>query len=171
MNPNLKYLQLFEDKFKSLKTLSRFGLLPDMPKEIRDYLAGPGTGDLDLTFTGIREIPEGFRIGGSLNLIGSRIKRLPDGPEIGGDLDLSSSGMEESPSDIKIGGNLELRGTKLQQLPDGLEIGGSLDLRASLIESLPSGLRVGHNLYLAGSDVTGLPDDLEVGGQIYGFYG
>jgi hypothetical protein len=107
MKRNLKYLQLFENRSKSLKRLVELGLEDkNLPQEIRDYLAGPGTDDLDLRGTEIRELPAGLEVGGSLALSYTRIKSLPAGLRIGGSLYLNGTRIKELPADLQVGGKI-----------------------------------------------------------------
>ena len=46
-------------------------------------------GNLDLSYTQIKEIPEGLTVGGWLDLSYTQIKEIPEGLTVGGSLDLS----------------------------------------------------------------------------------
>lgn len=102
----MKHLQLFEDRLESLKRLVNLGLADNLPQEIRDYLAGPGTDDLDLRGTEIRELPAGLEVGGSLALSYTRIKSLPAGLRVGRDLYLNGTRIKELPADLQVGGKI-----------------------------------------------------------------
>ena len=105
MKPDLKYLQLFENRLSSLRRLADLGLI-DMPDKIRDYLAGPMTGDLDLIGADLRELPAGLRVGGNLWLSYSSVESLPPGLRVGGDLWLNRTPIKELPPDLQVGGNI-----------------------------------------------------------------
>ena len=51
---------------------------------------------LDLRGTKITSLPDGLRVGGTLNLSGTGITSLPDGLRVGGSLDLGGTGIRGS---------------------------------------------------------------------------
>ena len=63
-------------------------------------------GWLDLSGTGITELPAGMTVGGSLDLSGTQITALPDGLTVGGWLYLSRTGITELPADLKVDGEI-----------------------------------------------------------------
>ncbi len=85
--------------------------------------------DLNLKDTPIKSLPNGLRVGGSLNLYGCKL-------------------LKALPNRLLVRGSLELSHTLIQSLPKKLEVGGSLFLSNTPIKSLPNGLRVGATLSL-----------------------
>ena len=123
-------------------------------------------GDLDLTDSTLKSLPDNLEVKGGMLTRFSRIEELPKGLKVGGTLDLSYSRIKNIPDDIKIGNSLYLHNTKITSLPKGLKVGGSLSLVFADIESLPEGLKVGDILHLQRSKITSLPKGLEVKGEL-----
>jgi len=122
-------------------------------------------GDLDLRpssidYIDIESLPEGLKVSGRLNLMGSDMKLLPKGLEVGGYLDLSYSLISSLPEGLKVGGSLSLFDcANITSLPEGLKVGRNLDLGATNITSLPRGLKVEGYIELNGTKLTGYSDD------------
>jgi hypothetical protein len=122
-------------------------------------------GDLDLRpssidYMDIESLPEGLKVSGRLNLMGSDMQFLPKGLEVGGYLDLSYSFIKSLPEGLKVGGSLSLFDCAIiTSLPEGLKVGGNLDLGATNITSLPRGLKVEGYIELNGTKVTRYSDD------------
>ena len=122
-------------------------------------------GDLDLRpssidYIDIESLPEGLKVSGRLNLMGSDMKLLPKGLEVGGYLDLSYSLISSLPEGLKVGGSLSLFDCAyMTSLPEGLKVGGNLDLGATNITSLPRGLKVEGYIELIGTKLTDYSDD------------
>ena len=109
-----------------------------------------------------------LHIKGDLVLAESDIESLPEGLKVGGSLDLSSCiDLKSLPDNLKVGENLSLSETRFRFLPKGLEVGGNLDLYASQIDSLPKDLKVGGDLNIEGTYIELLPSGLQVGGDLY----
>jgi hypothetical protein len=89
----------------------------------------------------------GLEVGGGLNLSGTGITQLPDNLRVGGDLYLRGTGITQLPDNLSVGGWLDLSGTGITQLPDNLRVGGSLDLSGTGITQLPDNLRVGEEVH------------------------
>ena len=64
------------------------------------------SGHLNLSRTGITELPEGLRVGGSLYLSYTQVKELPTGLRVGGDLDLGGTKVKELPPDLEVKGEI-----------------------------------------------------------------
>jgi len=122
-------------------------------------------GDLDLRpshidYMDIESLPEGLKVSGRLNLMGSDMQFLPKGLEVGGYLDLSYSLINSLPEGLKVGGSLSLFDcANITSLPEGLKVGGNLDLGATNITSLPRGLKVEGYIDLNGLKLTRYTDD------------
>jgi hypothetical protein len=122
-------------------------------------------GDLDLRpssidYMDIESLPEGLKVSGRLDLMGSDMQFLPKGLEVGGFLDLSYSLINSLPEGLKVGGSLSLFDcANITSLPEGLKVGGNLDLTYTNITSLPRGLKVEGYIDMKGSKVTRYSDD------------
>jgi hypothetical protein len=89
-----------------------------------------------------------LNIEGNLDLTDTDIKSLPDGLKIAGNLILTETDMRFLPEGLLVGGHLDLYASKIDSLPKGLKVGGDLSIEATYIASLPKGLQVGGDLYL-----------------------
>jgi len=122
-------------------------------------------GDLDLRpssidYMNIESLPEGLKVSGRLNLMGSDIESLPEGLEVGDELDLAYTYITSLPEGLKVGGSLSLFDcANITSLPEGLKVGGNLDLGATNITSLPRGLKVEGYIDLKGSKLTKYTED------------
>jgi hypothetical protein len=94
-----------------------------------------------------------LNIEGNLDLTDTNIKSLPNGLKIAGNLILSETDMRFLPEGLLVGGHLDLYASKIDSLPKGLKVGGDLNIEGTYIELLPSGLQVGGDLYLNDSDL------------------
>jgi hypothetical protein len=88
-------------------------------------------GDLDLTETNIKSLPNGLKITGNLILTETDMRFLPEGLLVGGHLDLYASKIDSLPKGLKVGGDLNIEGTYIELLPRGLQVGGDLYLNDS----------------------------------------
>jgi hypothetical protein len=122
-------------------------------------------GDLDLRpssidYMDIESLPEGLKVSGRLDLMGSDMQFLPKGLEVGGYLDLSYSLINSLPEGLKVGGSLSLFDcANITSLPEGLKVGRNLDLGFTKIISLPRGLKVEGFIDLNGTKLTEYTDD------------
>jgi len=122
-------------------------------------------GDLNLRpisidYMDIESLPEGLKVSGHLDLMGSDMQFLPKGLEVGGYLDLSYSLINSLPEGLKVGGSLSLFDcANITSLPEGLKVGGNLDLGFTKIISLPRGLKVEGFIDLNGLKLTRYTDD------------
>jgi len=124
-------------------------------------------GDLDLSGSKIKKLPNDLKVTGTLLLQGTAIKELPTGLEVGYELNLCGTKITRLPKDLKVKGHLDLSRSKIKEIPKGLKIGGSLFLQQSAIKKLPEGLEVGLSLDLRNTKITKLPKNLKVYGGIY----
>ena len=85
---------------------------------------GSDFGSIDLSYSKITKLPDGFTVNGNLHLRGTPITELPDGLTVGGSLDLSHSMISELPDGLTVGGFLHLTDTLITELPDDLTVGG-----------------------------------------------
>jgi hypothetical protein len=88
-------------------------------------------GDLDLTDTDIKSLPDGLKIAGNLNLTETDMESLPERLEVAGNLYLDHSFIKSLPKDLKVGGYLSIEATYIKSLPRGLQVGGDLYLNDS----------------------------------------
>ena len=125
-------------------------------------------GDLDLSATDIKSLPDNLTVGGNLDLYDcAGITQLPDGLTVGGSLQLSRTAIKSLPDNLTVDGYLDLSRTGITQLPDNLTVAGELDLYdCAGITSLPDNLTVGGDLDLRRTGITQLPDGLTVGGSL-----
>jgi len=89
-----------------------------------------------------------LNIEGELDLTNTDIKSLPDGLKVAGNLILTETDMRLLPERLEVAGNLYLDHSFIKSLPKGLKVGGDLSIEATYIASLPRGLQVGGDLYL-----------------------
>ncbi len=175
-----------------------FDNLPDGLK-IRDslYLAGVQLKRLpknlsvgahcDLAYTGISEIPVGFKatsvdiegltltkigsgfhIDGDLTLKGQETEiELSGEMHVGGSLKLYQSNVKNLPTKMFIGGDLDIRDTPITKLPDNLRVNGALDARGSKLRKLGKNLYVGHFLDVSETRIKEIPPDLKVRGMLF----
>jgi len=88
--------------------------------------------------------------------------------KVGGNLDLYGSKIESLPEELYVAGTLVLSNCKnLTSLPKRLKVGGDLHLDYTNITLLPEGLYVGRHLYLIMcKNLTSLPKGLKVDGGV-----
>ena len=67
-----------------------------------------------------------LHVKGNLYLSGTKIKTLPEGLKIDGFLNLQNTEIEELPDDLKVDGNLNLSSTNIKTLPNNLKVGGDI---------------------------------------------
>ena len=88
-------------------------------------------GELDLTDTDIKSLPDGLKVAGDLNLTETDMRLLPERLEVAGNLYLDHSFIKSLPKDLKVGGDLSIEATYIALLPKGLQVGGDLYLNDS----------------------------------------
>jgi hypothetical protein len=88
-------------------------------------------GELDLTNTDIKSLPDGLKVAGDLNLTETDMRLLPERLEVAGNLYLDHSFIKSLPKDLKVGGDLSIEATYIALLPKGLQVGGDLYLNDS----------------------------------------
>jgi hypothetical protein len=99
---------------------------------------------------------EELKVGGNLDLYGSKIESLPEELYVAGTLVLSNcKNLTSLPKRLKVGEDLHLDYTKIISLPEGLYVGGNLFLiMCENLKSLPKGLKVGVGLNITDSSLT-----------------
>ena len=132
-------------------------------KKIADYAANP-KGDLELyDYDFDITLPDNLYVDGHLDLVGTKITKLPKGLKVNASIWLGRTKLKEIPADIEIGWALSLNLCKdVLQLPDGLNIPSSLYLEWSGITELPNNLTVNSSLYAEHTKVKGIGKNLKV---------
>jgi hypothetical protein len=97
-------------------------------KQIKQYVVKGSKGNLRLTNTPIKNLPQELRY-------------------VEGDLDLRKTSLDSLPQNLKIGDSLYLNSTPIKNLPQGLEVGGDLNINNTLINSLPKDMTVKGDLW------------------------
>jgi hypothetical protein len=97
-------------------------------KEIREYIKNGSEGNLDLSGSPIKSLPQGLTVGKSLYLKSTNIKELPQDLKVGFDLDLSNTPIKSLPQGLKVGFSLRLSNTRIESLPQDLKVRFDLDL-------------------------------------------
>jgi hypothetical protein len=120
-------------------------------KKIFEFLEENGEHNAPLMWKLQNNIPiteKDLNIEGNLDLTDTNIKSLPNGLKIAGNLILTETDMRFLPEGLLVGGHLDLYASKIDSLPKGLKVGRDLSIEATYIKSLPRGLQVGGYLYL-----------------------
>ena len=120
-------------------------------KKIFEFLEENGEHNAPLMWKLQNNIPlteKDLNIEGNLDLTDTDIKSLPDGLKVAGNLNLTETDMESLPERLEVAGNLYLDHSFIKSLPKDLKVGGDLSIEATYIKSLPRGLQVGGDLYL-----------------------
>jgi hypothetical protein len=120
-------------------------------KNIFDFLEENDNRKTPFLWKWVNNIPlteKDLNIEGNLDLTNTDIKSLPDGLKVAGYLNLTETDMGSLPERLEVAGNLYLDHTFIKSLPKDLKVGGDLSIEATYIKSLPRGLQVGGDLYL-----------------------
>jgi hypothetical protein len=117
-------------------------------------------GNLDLSHTKLKELPDGLEVNGFLSVIDSKVERLPENLVVKRYLDASFSKITELPRNFQVDGGVGLGNTHISKLPDNLTVNEWLDLEHTDVKDLPKGLTVNGGTYLEGSKIKELPRDL-----------
>ena len=120
-------------------------------KKIFDFLEENERHQTPFLWKWVNNIPlteKDLNIEGELDLTNTDIKSLPDGLKVAGDLNLTETDMRLLPERLEVAGNLYLDHSFIKSLPKDLKVGGDLSIEATYIKSLPRGLQVGGDLYL-----------------------
>jgi hypothetical protein len=120
-------------------------------KKIFEFLEENGEHNAPLMWKLQNNIPiteKDLNIEGNLDLTDTNIKSLPNGLKIAGNLILTETDMRFLPEGLLVGGHLDLYASNIDSLPKGLKVGRDLSIEATYIKSLPRGLQVGGDLYL-----------------------
>jgi hypothetical protein len=72
-----------------------------------------------------------LKIAGNLILTETDMRLLPERLEVAGNLYLDHSFIKSLPKDLKVGGDLSIEATYIASLPRGLQVGGDLYLNDS----------------------------------------
>jgi hypothetical protein len=131
----------------------------------------------------LKNHPDGiqYKHMGNLDLSFSNVKKLPNDLYVRGDLILNDcKQLRGLPDNLYFDGALDLRGCQyLTELPDNLYVKGSLGLDGTNITELPNNLYVGINLYINNTplakkytndeirEIIKIPMDDGIKGQIY----
>lgn len=140
---------------EALSVVKKLAKMPEEDRLIEGYL--------DLRGSGVKFLPAGIKVRGTVNFSGGKNLTFPS---IEADsIDFSyASGI--SIGQVRTTHDFSLRGTNTKRLPSGLHVGGRLDLSDSEIKALPEGLVVGKELNLTNAKVEYFPDDIVVKGDI-----
>jgi hypothetical protein len=92
------------------------------------------TGNLILTETDMRFLPEGLLVGGHLDLYASKIDSLPKGLKVGGDLNIEGTYIELLPSGLQVGGDLYLNDSDLHHSIDYNDSNELRDIVKKMVE-------------------------------------
>ena len=127
----------------SFLNISRTGIL-EIPEDLGV------TYDLRASYSSLTTLPKNFSMDGTLSLDHcSNLEELPKGISIGEDLNLSEcENLRELPNHLCVGHKLILQGASINALPSDLKVGGDIDLRGSYLDSLPDNFKVAGNLNL-----------------------
>jgi hypothetical protein len=120
-------------------------------KKIFEFLEENDNRKIPFLWKWVNNIPlteKDLNIEGNLDLTDTNIKSLPNGLKIAGNLILTETDMESLPERLEVAGNLYLDHSFIKSLPKDLKVGGYLSIEATYIKSLPRGLQVGGDLYL-----------------------
>lgn len=139
----------------------------NLNKEISSYIKNGSKGDLNLSRYALNKLPNKLKfVGGNLDVSYSKIKQLPNGLKIEGSLNVVGSDIEKLPDDIEIGTTL-YSFDKLKSLPENLKLKKNLILNDSEIEFLPKGLEVNGRVNIVGTKIKidSLPKDIKIDGS------
>jgi len=126
-NDLTKLLEQDESIFQPRKMEDRkTRYIQQIQKQIQDYINNGSKGNLNLSKTPIKTLPEGLKVRGDLDLNHTPIKSLPEGLKVGRNLDLSFTPIQTLPDGLEVSRNLYLSYTPIQTLPDGLKVSGDL---------------------------------------------
>ena len=134
-------------------------------------------GCLDISITGITEIPDDCEFG-SLDMSGTRITKLRDNLVLD-KLRTYNSSLQQLPKGLKVKDILSISNTDITEIPDDCEFDSLysqdskltklrdnltlnyLNVRNSLLTELPKGLKVNGDLDISNTDIMEIPDDCE----------
>lgn len=113
-------------------------------------------------------LPDNLTIGGSLNLMETKIKQLPAGLKVYGNLCLNKLPITSLPADLYVGGNLECYKTSIKNIPESVFIGGGLNISETEVRVFPKQLKeVNGCVSINGCRIKRLPDNLVIHGSLY----
>lgn len=120
-------------------------------------------GDILITDTAIRVLPDNLTVVGGLYLDNAPIAELPENLHVYGALSCGGTYIESLPASLKIEYSLYLEGCPIERLPDNLMIKGSLNICDSNIVEFPAGLIVNDDLEFSNTPIKELPQFMNVG--------
>lgn len=183
----MKYIQLFETRMANAAQLAKLGLMDEDTLKVYRYLEvindpddAPDWYTLKLEDYPHESLPpELMHVKGDLNLMGAKIKSLPDGFKVDGTLFLNSSSIETLPNGLIVVGSLILESTPISSIPEDLKVKGSLILaNTPNLTQLPQRMDVGamvtqriggiegSELALGDSSIETLPEGFQVTGSL-----
>jgi hypothetical protein len=127
-------------------------------------------GNLNLINSKIKKLPNDLYVTGSLNLENCKqLTKLPDNLYVGDNLLIAEINIAKFSNDLYVGGNLQLVRLDITKLPNDLHIRGSFKLYGcEQLTELPDNLYVEDFFVLAGcKQITELPNNLYVGGALH----
>ncbi len=95
----------------------------------------------------------GWYVAGNLDLSNTSVRVIPDNLQVEGNFDLSNTPVRKIPGTLKVGGNFDLSNTKVRVIPDTVEVGGSLHLRATQVKKIPDGHKVRGYIYMCDGSI------------------
>lgn len=153
----LEIVEPQEVQIESRIGMGRFINVHDyMPKNIRGHVI------MRKQYPRIYQLPEGFSVGGNLDLRGSKVEYLPKDLEVGGNLYLNRS-ITFLPVGLKVGGDLFFT-RKIREIPDDCEFGSNVRLKGTQVRSIGNNCTFNGDLILLGSKVTEIGRSLKVKG-------
>jgi hypothetical protein len=130
--------------------------------ELPDNLVVNGSLDLNCC-SKLKALPKGLVVKHDLNLYGCGfIEEFPPDAKVGGTIDLRGTRIKVLPPNLNVGGSLYI--SRYTRLSENTTIALTLHIDTPFLkkaEPLPKGLKV-HNLYSPQLDLQELPDDIEV---------
>jgi hypothetical protein len=138
-------------------------MVKEVLKRIFEFLEEKGEHNTPFLWKLLNNIPltkEELDIEGDLNLKNTNITSLPEGLKVGGTLDLSfCTELTSLSKGLKVGGDLNLFYSNITSLPEGLKVGGYLSLIGTNMTTLPKGLEVGDFIFIRNTPLTKYTDE------------
>ena len=123
-------------------------------KQIQQYVKGGSKGDLNLSNTNLKSLPNNLKVGGNLKLYGSSIVSLPYNLEVGGNVDLRRTFVRHLEGKLTVGRDFYAN-QYLTNIPDNMTVKMDLLLDGSKVNNIPKNLRVGGNMDLSNTPLGG----------------
>jgi len=131
-----------------------------LQKQIQQYIKNGCEGDLDLRDAPIEKLPENLKkVGGNLILSRSKIKTLPNDLHVDKCLSLESTEIKKLPNNLTVDGSVWACDSKIEELGKNTKISNHLDLSYSAIKKIPEDIEIGtddryYYLYLGGTPIS-----------------